>query len=149
MIENPSYFGVNGNAVHLSKSDNSFTFQDINSYDQKELLEDDPNKRLNTLLANYKVPLFSIVKKDIFTDLIKYVPVKDESNNLSREIIDEILISCLYAISGKIKHINQDHLIRTGHETNNKTYSFSSDNIDVKTKTNIFLNKSLKIIFRI
>jgi len=144
LVDNPSYFGVNGNAVHLSKSDNSYTYQDINSYDQKELLIDDPNKRLNTLLENYKVPLFSIVRKNVFIDLIKYVPVKEKSKNLSRQIIDEILISCLYAISGKIKHLNYDHLIRIGHETNNKTYSFKDDSLIIKTNTYKFLKETLK-----
>ncbi len=144
LIDNPSYFGVNGNAVHLSRSYNNFTFQDINSYDQKELLKDDPNKRLNTLLENYKVPLFSIVRKNDFIDLIKYVPVKEKSKNLSRQIIDEILISCLYAISGKIKHVNYDHLIRIGHETNNKAYSFKDDSLIIKKNTYKFLKDTVR-----
>lgn len=141
---NKSFFGVNGYAVQLSKSDNKKIFQDIQPYFLKESIEEKAVLRLKSLLQDYKVPLFSIVKTKDFKKLIKLIPTGSKANKLPRMIVDEILVSCLYVMSGKIKFLEKDLLIRVGHATNTRLKPLNL--IDKRTieDTKKFLNLTLE-----
>jgi len=112
-------------------------------YDSFYSINPKPVERLRKILSNYRVPIFSIFRTNIFKKIMKYIPSKLNRNLCPNRIIhDEYLESFLMVYFNKIHKYNFPFLIRTIPE---KKYAKVS--IDNLIKANVLTSDQRKSFY--
>lgn len=143
---------VGGSTLLISKSLDSKFYQDINFYPLNDIQMIDPIERLLFSIKNYRPNIFLVVKTTSIKKIFSMIDFKDNNKNLLRTAKDELAFSYILAFMGKIKILNQNFLLRTGHGKNLRllTFNFASKNQinyskDYIIKSLIKTSKSLNI----
>ena len=117
--ENTEYQGVTGHSYLLFGNENT-KFDNIVVYNVIRKNEDSAFDRVDSLLSNYNVPLFSLIRKKTFIRAVESVDLDSSKWLPSTQFInDEILISCMFVACGKIAFLNHNFIIRNIHPERN------------------------------
>lgn len=111
---------VGGLSVLISKLQDSNSFQDINFYPLNNIKMINPLNRLLFSINNYRPNIFLIIKTKNIKKILSMIDFKDNNKNLLRTAKDELAFSYILPFLGKIKILNQNFIIRTGHGDNLK-----------------------------
>ena len=87
----------------------------MSEYRQKRYDSSKVINRVSSLVNDYTVPHFSVVRTSILKDLINFIPLEDKLCP-NRSFSDEYLVSLMYLANGKIGKKNDLLLIRVGHD---------------------------------
>jgi len=136
--KNRSYIGCCGESLIYSTKTNKNLIQNLSNYKQKKYDQPNVDNRILSLIDDYTVPHFSIMRTNVFINLLSFIPLK---NNLCpiRDYSDEYLITLLFIASGRICKINDLMLIRLGH-----TQKWSENHINQNKE--IDYEKSIKFV---
>lgn len=111
--DHPDYAAANGlGGLMLIEGGKVYgRIQDLGDYPMKGIDAQDPGERLESLLKDYYVPLFSLFRKDVWIHMWP-----DASNVRDVTFMAELLPNCTGVVMGRIKHLNVLYLIRQGHQ---------------------------------
>ena len=113
---NRSFHSAHGLGIIISHPLNN-----VGEYTGPELLSDDPFIRFKNHFTKYATPFFSVTRSEDFIKIFNTTSINNDINFCKdRLILDEFLISALYATSGKIKRLNFLHIVREHHKARYK-----------------------------
>ena len=151
---NPNFSGCTGEgiSVHSSSQRNKIDF--IENYDQAKIYGSSSKERLSIQFKKYRVPIFSIFRKNDFRNFLEPVPNTENFNNLcpDKAIADEYIIEGAMVAYCNIKMLNSPYLVRHIHKDRNidnlvpdyKKDWIKSSNFEISK--NYFLKKISQII---
>lgn len=114
---NHSYDAVNGKSINVLSKKNHNTIDGKYHYEQCNRSERKAIRRLYKHINNYKVPNFSVFRKEIFYKILSNIPSYENYHLCpDREVVDELIQSFLSVIYTKIYEINKFYMVR--HITN-------------------------------
>lgn len=107
------YVAANGTAmaVQLSNSGAHGGIVSLHPYPQPDLEAGTARERLQTLLAQYRVSLFSVHRAETWRAMWRHAEMVED-----RTFGAELLPCCLSAVLGKIRHLDCLYLIRQSHD---------------------------------
>ena len=105
----PSFVAANGQAwtFDVRPGDVNGRLRIVESYRQPELLDDAAHQRLDAILADYRVGIFSVHRAEAWKEMWRRAP-----EALDRSFGAELLPCCLSAVLGKTKHLDCFYLLR-------------------------------------
>ena len=110
---NKSYAAVHGRSINILSNNKINEIDGLFHYQQCIRLENKPSTRLYNHMNDYKVPNFSVFRKETFTDILKFIPSFNEAYLCpDRQIVDELIQSCCSVICSKIYEIDNFYLVR-------------------------------------
>lgn len=141
-----------GICIHSSLSENKIDY--ISNYDQAKIYGANAMERINQQFKKYKVPIFSIFRKENFIRFLEPVPTYEIFKNFcpDKAIADEYIIESAMVAYGNIRKLNTPYLVRhihKGRNIDNLVPDFKKDWIkspNFEKSKNYFFSKISEII---
>jgi len=138
--KNHSFSGFCGESLIYSTKLNKNLIQNLSNYKQKKYDQVKLDNRISSLINDYSVPHFSIMRSEIFKKFLTFIPLKNSMCPI-RHYSDEYLITLLFIASGRIGKINDLMLIRLGH-----TQKWSVNHINQNKNSKKDYQKSIQFV---
>ena len=108
-----------GISIHSSTKNNKIDY--ITKYEQAKIYAISSVARIKQLYKHYKVPIFSIFRKEVLAKFLEVVPSSDVFRDLcpDKAIADEYIIEGAMVAYGNIQYLNDPYLVRHIHKERN------------------------------
>ena len=118
---NSNFSGCNGEGICVHSSSKKNKIDYIDDYEQANINGINSMERINQQFNKYKVPIFSIFRKNYFKKFLEPVPTKEvfESSCPDKAIADEYIIEGAMVAYGNIHKLNSPYLVRHIHKERN------------------------------
>lgn len=115
--KNKDFIGCTGEGLAVHSSEDKKKINYISDYRQAKIITSTSASRLSFQFQDYKVPIFSIFRKEYFKKFTKPVPSHDDFKKIcpDKMIADEYIIESAMVAYGKIQHLDHPYLVRHIH----------------------------------
>ena len=114
---NKDFIGCTGEGLSVHSTEDKKKINFILDYRQAKIIGSTSTSRLSTQFQDYKVPIFSIFRKEYFKKFLEPVPSYDDFKDIcpDKMIVDEYIIEAAMVAYGKIQHLDHPYLVRHIH----------------------------------
>jgi len=114
---NKDFIGCTGEGLSVHSLEDKKKINYILDYRQAKIIGSTSTSRLSTQFQDYKVPIFSIFRKEYFKKFLEPIPSYDDFKEIcpDKTIADEYIIEAAMVAYGKIQHLDHPYLVRHIH----------------------------------
>lgn len=155
--KNKDFIGCTGEGLSVHSSEDKKKIDYILDYRQAKIITSTSTSRLSSQFRDYKVPIFSIFRKEYFKKFTKPIPSHNDLKKVcpDKMIADEYIIESAIVAYGKIQYLDHPYLVRHIHaerHIDGLVIGYNKDWIksaDYKKSTNYFFRVMATMISQI